>query len=135
MIIYCAGPWAHRQAIHDVVAPYLRRAGHQIISRWHDEWADQNDTTDPEILRTEAWIDWQDLRHAEVLVVMNYQVSEGKAVEQGIALERGIPIILVGTPSNVFHHLPHVRCVETLEDTLPLLAQPWLPGGAPFLRL
>jgi hypothetical protein len=79
------------------------------VSRWlriHDD-----DTKDPWARRREAQADWADVLDSDVLLLLNLEKSEGKAVEQGIALQAGIPIIAVGdTYSNVFQHL------ENLED-------------------
>jgi hypothetical protein len=75
-------PWKHRQAAC-AAADQIAAAGHIITSRWlrgHD------DTTDPVRLRQEAEHDWDDVHIADVAVLLNIEPSEGKAVEQGIAL-------------------------------------------------
>src|ERR1700681_2522273 len=53
---------------------------------------------------------------------LNLESSEGKAVEQGIALGAGIPIVGVGVPgSNVFQHLPEYTWVADLDALVEYL--------------
>lgn len=121
MIIYTAAPWKFRVEAKQV-AQQFRDAGHQIISRWHDEWADRPSANVPLAeLRGEAEKDVEDVRHAEVVVVLNWEQSEGKAVEQGIALALNIPVLVIGAASNVFHYLPAVRCVDSFAAALRAL--------------
>lgn len=122
MRIYVAGPWAHRHTAKDA-AQTLREAGHEIVSRWHDIWADA-DTTDPLMLEQEAVLDLQDVDASNVVVVLNIEKSEGKALEQGFALALGIPVVVVGARSNVFHYLPQVRIQPDLASALECLS--WL---------
>lgn len=118
MIIYLAAPWKYR-AQAKVRASQLRDHGHQIVSRWHDEWAEKPDAAyDHPEQQTEAEKDVMDVKAAEVVLVLNLEKSEGKAVEQGIALARGIPIVVVGERTNVFHHLRQVRMVSDFDEAL-----------------
>ena len=122
MRIYVAGPWAHRHKAKDA-AQTLREAGHKIVSRWHDIWADA-DTTDPLMLEQEAAMDLQDVDASDVVVVLNIEKSEGKALEQGFALALGIPVVVVGARSNVFHYLPEVTIQPDLASAIEYLG--WL---------
>jgi hypothetical protein len=54
-----------------------------------------------------------------VLVVLNLEKSEGKAVETGIALMNNIPIVSVGTRSNIFQTLAIE--VETVQEAIAAL--------------
>ena len=122
MRIYLAAPWKHRLHAH-TVAKQIRAAGHQIVSRWHDEWAlrDDHETTDDE-MRVEAQKDIDDVRESQVMLVLNIELSEGKAVEQGIALALYKSIVVIGHKrTNVFQYLGRVVLVETVEAALALL--------------
>ena len=109
--VYVAAPWKHKSTAKAAVER-LKSEGFTVTSRWVDfpgaSW-------DLDVLRLEAQNDWADLKDSHVLVLLNIELSEGKAVEQGIALQLGLPIIGVGEPSkNVFHYLPHYTWVETI---------------------
>mgnify|MGYP003394985678 CR=1 FL=1 len=121
MRIYLAAPWTHRQYAH-TVAQDFRVQGFVIVSRWHDVWGNQDaSAVTPTILQTEALADVADLFSAEALVVLNREKSEGKAVEQGIALALRIPVIIVGLQTNVFHYLPQVTLCPCLDDVYDCL--------------
>lgn len=117
MNIYVAAPWKHRERAR-VAAETLHQAGHLIIARW---LAIESDTSDPQQLCEEAIEDWTDLSRCELMVLLNIEQSEGKAVEQGLALAWGIPIIGIGQPSNVFHYLPQYTWVPTLHAAIDYL--------------
>jgi hypothetical protein len=56
---------------------------------------------------------------SDIVLVLNLKISEGKAVEQGIAIGFQIPILAVGPkPANIFQYLPVVTVVPTVEDAL-----------------
>ncbi len=131
MRIYLAGPWKRRHAM-PAYASMVREAGHTVVSRWHDKWAQEPETTNVEVLRQEAQMDLDDVRRADVVIVFNLEKSEGKAVEQGFALAFGKTLIIVGELRfNVFQYLPYVQLVPTLQHALALLAPYADPiGGA-----
>lgn len=121
-LIYLAAPWRYRTHAKQV-ADQLRTAGHQIVSRWHDEWADQSDLgVKPDVLRQEAEYDLADVRACDVMLVLNWEKSEGKAVEQGYAIALKIPVVVVGAQSNVFHYLPGVHVTSSLGSALNIMA-------------
>lgn len=108
MRIYVAAPWLRKpDAI--AFANRLRALGHEITSRWFEHEGDPNDSTgakiDIEEIRQQAQQDIEDVRRAEAIIVLNLQKSEGKAVETGIAITSGIPVISVGSRSNIFQAL------------------------------
>ncbi len=124
MKVYLAGPWAHRGDMEDI-AQQIEALGHQITWKW---W------TTPDIpeklghdkeLREQAINDLNGVRSADLLVVVNSAKSEGKAVEQGLALGLGKPIIIVGNPAehsaNVFHYLPQFRWAPHVQAMLEIL--------------
>jgi hypothetical protein len=94
------------------------------VSRWQDGWGTKSDAgiTDAE-KRDEAEKDVADVMVCQCLVVLNWEKSEGKAVEQGIAIARHTPIIVVGAASNVFHSLATVKCVNSFAESLGALAE------------
>ena len=123
MIIYVASPWKFRHEANQVAQQYKAK-GHTIVSRWHSEWADLDDSTITEAQkRDEAEKDVADVMVCQCLVVLNWEKSEGKAVEQGIAIARHTPIIVVGAASNVFHSLASVKCVNSFAESLGALAE------------
>lgn len=123
-LIYLAAPWRHRLRAKGV-ADQLRAGGHQIISRWHDEWALKSDIGVAfEELAAEAAMDLADVRASDVVLQLNWDGSTGGMfVEQGYAMALKIPIVVVGPHSNVFHHLPGVHVVTSLEAALNVLAK------------
>jgi len=131
MKIYVAAPWVRRpEAI--VIGEQFKAAGHELTSRWfyHESDGDPMDssglTCSPESTREQALEDITDVMRADALVVLNLQKSEGKAVETGIAIAVGIPVISVGTRSNIFQSLGSE--VETVEEALHVLARIQLVG-------
>lgn len=85
---------------------------HGVIStaRWIDEPL-VNESHD------EAQMDLDDVRAAQVLIVIKPKTSHnettgGHHVETGVALERGIPIVLLGDLENVFHRHESVYRME-----------------------
>lgn len=109
--IYIAAPWVRRDEAIEA-GKQFEQAGFDVTSRWFTHKGDLTDSTgvtaDPETIRRQALDDIEDVQRADVFVVINLQKSEGKAVETGIALMEGIPIISVGPRSNIFQAL----CVE-----------------------
>jgi len=118
MKVYIAAPWK-RKLDAKLASHLLTAAGHVVTSRWIDY---HGDTTDPEELAIEAVNDMEDLDAADVLLLLNLEKSEGKAVETGIALVEGLWILGVGQPSNVFHYLPEIQWVESMTEAISALA-------------
>jgi nucleoside 2-deoxyribosyltransferase len=113
--VYLAAPWTHRPDAR-AAAAVLERAGHTITERWWD--CESLPATDADLGRY-AQADMDGVLAADVLVLLNLAKSEGKAVEQGIALQRGIPIIAIGADrTNVFQHLPAYRWVNSLREAI-----------------
>lgn len=124
MKLYVAAPWARRDdAIN--YAEAFTRAGHEVISRWFHHEGTPGDSTgvtlDPVEVRRQVAEDIEDVRRCDVFVVLNLQVSEGKAVETGLALAAGKPIISVGPRSNVFQIL--ATEVYSCEEAIDVLGK------------
>lgn len=117
--IYLAAPWVRREEAR-LVRDRLVAAGYEVTSRWLD--IDETKTTET----IEAENDVYDILTAELMVVLNLEKSEGKAVEQGIAIAINTPLYLVGEKSNVFHHLPNYTIVPDVDALLLALPDPGL---------
>lgn len=117
--LYLAAPWDMREQAKEV-RTLFQQAGWTVTSNWLD-WPNDHEPTDDE-LQHEAIADLADIASSDLLVVLNWQArgeeTSGKAVETGYALAKGIPVIIVGERSNVFHFLPYVTVVATLKDAL-----------------
>lgn len=118
MRIYVAAPWVHKQDAQQA-ADYLASKGYEITSIWHHSHHAEDNAKDTVMMSLEAIQDVTDVMRAEAMVVLNLKKSEGKAVEQGIAIACNIPVVVVGTePSNVFQHLPSFSIVPTLDAAI-----------------
>lgn len=122
--IYIAAPWIEKAQMSDISAR-IENAGHQITYKWWDvEDTPESDLTLP-ILREQATNDVLGVRNADILVVLNTAKSEGKALEQGIAIAGNKPIIIVGRrgefSKNVFHYLDNYRWVVDVDSALAVL--------------
>jgi nucleoside 2-deoxyribosyltransferase len=119
MKVYIAAPWTHK-ADAARTAAMLEAAGHEVTKRWWEHREVPGYLTDDHAndgeLREQAEEDVQGVCDADVFVLLNYAKSEGKAVETGVAIACGIPIIVVGRRSNLFHYLSVV--VVTSVDAL-----------------
>lgn len=125
MKIYVAGPWKHRDSAA-LAAKRVRRAGHDVTSRWHDGVSEDDETL--MTARQEALTDVFDVNRSEGMIVLNIERSEGKAVEQGLAMAKGITIVVVGERTNIFQSLDeHFTLVNSLDEALRVL-EPYLPS-------
>ena len=121
--IYIAAPWKEKTLARETKS-LLEAEGWMVTSRWIDGYSNSVGGMDKsaQILAREAWNDVEDVRAANVFLLLNTQQrgeeTSGKAVETGIAIEREIPIFLVGGRTNVFHFLGNVRWFATIEDAI-----------------
>lgn len=116
--IYVAAPWIARAEARDL-ATTLEAYGYTITQPWWQFEGDETGCT-PEFLRKCGEADIRGVRTADALVLINSFKSEGKAVEQGLALAYGIPIIAIGArgaySNNVFHYtLPYIWVRDSRE--------------------
>ncbi len=122
MRVYVAAPWV-RKADARAAADKLRARGFEVTSHWLDVEERTDDPTGMnrslERLQQEAKQDIYDVMTAEVLIVLNLEKSEGKAVETGIALAHGKQVFSVGPRSNIFQTLGHE--VSSLEEVMDYL--------------
>ena len=126
MLVYLAAPWVDKQQAQEV-ADILGRQGHCITTRWWEHrdvpgYRTGNETRDELAeLAEQAQLDLDGVLGADVFVLLNSQVSEGKAVETGVALCSGMPIIVLGKRSNLFHYCDMVEMVNDIDQLLMTL--------------
>lgn len=124
MRVYLAAAWKER-AMMPEIARQFEKAGHQVTHRWweYEEPPGCNYPSNDESPELEdiAASDYIGVVQCDALVLLNTQKSEGKAVETGIAIALGKPIILVGTRSNIFHYC---GCVYPVFDVVQAIE--WL---------
>jgi hypothetical protein len=111
--IYIAARYSLKETVA-ILAEKLIADGHNLLSDWHHE-KHAPGVTLAEIpdneLRHLAYKDMLQIRGATAMVFLAEDpeyatVRGGRHVEFGIALERGIPILVLGTtPENIFHYL------------------------------
>ena len=117
MRVYVAAPWVRRNEAREA-AYQLIEAGHVVTCRWLTVHGGDDR---PERLRQEADNDLSDLLNSDIMLLLNLEKSEGKAVETGFAIATGMDIIAVGQPSNVFHYLPEVIWVDSVDEAIRVL--------------
>lgn len=119
---YLAAPYVAREQVADF-ARELVEVGLDVTASWISE--DHEITpgtlgaapalTGEEVARHAA-TDLDDIERCDVLIVFTAAAlglaiedcaSGGRHVETGYALAKGVPVIVVGEPENVFHRLDH----------------------------
>jgi nucleoside 2-deoxyribosyltransferase len=125
MRIYLAGPWVDRDKM-PAIAKQIEAMGHTITHPWWQYEGESQENESLEFLENCARQDVRAVRTADMIVVYNSAKSEGKAVEQGLAIAYGIPIICitqgVKPSSNIFHYLTKLYIhVTTVDQALALL--------------
>lgn len=122
MKVYLAAPWVEKELAR-AVAPVIEAAGHTITEKWweHPEVEGYPIQGDDAELCEQAGKDLHGVLSADAVIVLNPRASEGKAVEQGIAIAMCTPIVVVGKRSNIFHYLPGVRFADSVTEALEML--------------
>ena len=118
-LCYLAAPWVDRAKM-PTIAEKFESCGHTITHKW---WLHEGGYDAPKAeLERQALSDVFGVKRADVLVLINSQKSEGKAVEQGIAIAEEKPIVAVGRLGeigmNVFHRLSNYTWVESVEEAV-----------------
>ena len=134
MRVYLAAPYSRKTEINQYAAE-LRAGGIEVTSSWLDE--PHKPTTQMHELTHEehqqyANQDVKDVQAADILVFFTDPtgsiVRGGRHVEFGIALERRMPIFVIGNQrENIFHHMPgvmHFDSWEKVRDLLIAMAEP-----------
>lgn len=136
MKVYIAAPYAARDRIR-VMADQVRGMGVEVTSSWLDEQAEVNDGTtgaapelDDRAVSDAARRDLDDVDRSNLLVLLTGAIagerdskSGGRHVETGYALARGIPVLVVGEPENIFHRLARVDVVPDWASALVHIAK------------
>lgn len=125
MKIYLAAPWVDRELMPELAAK-LEAAGHTLTWKWWETEDTSEGERTVEALAYQALKDFRGVVECQTLVLWNSKKSEGKAVEQGVALAKNKEIIAIGkrgdgTSSNVFHYLPNYTWVGSIEEAIECL--------------
>lgn len=121
--IYCAAPWVDRAKMPEIAAKF-ESCGHTITHRW---WLYEGSgyTAPKAELAKQALSDYFGVVNCDVLVLINSSKSEGKAVEQGVAIALEKPIVAVGKLGehslNVFHCLNCYSWVDTVDEAVQMV--------------
>lgn len=122
MRVYIAAPWVRRTEAVEIGKRFVA-SGFEVTSRWFEHPGNPNDSTGKssplETVVQQANEDIEDILRADALVVVNLERSEGKAVETGIAIANGIPVVSVGARSNIFQALG--KEVGTVDEAISYL--------------
>lgn len=138
MNVYLAAPYAARDALRKC-ADDLTRLGHRCTSSWLNETTEISDGTTgvaPAITDEQAAAhvraDLYDVGRSDALVVWTWKAAEpivtgggnsgGRHVETGAAMAKGIPVVVIGEPENIFHRAANVTCVTDWHDACLTLA-------------
>lgn len=121
MSIYIAAPWVAR----DLARVFASHCADRGIVVTHPWWDYEGKFTETNKMAEFAQLDVDGVKRADMVVLLNTAKSEGKAVEQGLAIAWGKPIIAVGEigeqSMNIFHHLPCYTWVDDTEKVWDLL--------------
>ena len=128
---------------------------HEVVGEWIYVEEDGYEETKAEPAGSEklaayALRDIEDVARADILVLFSEKAGSGsrggKDVEFGVALALGKPLIVLGGPQQIFHHLPQVyhisdtKQLQTVLDELEFIAtiskglEPDLGGGVNLLE-
>lgn len=127
MKVYLAAPWISKASMPEIAAR-IEDGGGTITHKWWEIEDGKNDGSkeDYQYHRGHAQLDMNGVSAADIVVVMNTASSEGKAVEQGIAIALGKPILIIGTQGefskNVFHYMSNYRWVPTVDAMIETLS-------------
>lgn len=123
MRVYVASPWV-RKADAINAGKLLETSGFEVTSRWFYHEGDPTDSTgikcDAGAITVQALEDIEDVLSADILMILQLEKSEGKAVETGIVIANDIPFIVVGERSNIFQVLGQ-GFFSSVEDAIEYL--------------
>lgn len=107
------------------IAAAVQSRGFTVTHKWWETEDIKDEDRTPEFNRERAMEDIIGVRDANLVLLINSSKSEGKAVEQGVAIQLDKPIIAVGKlgehSKNVFHYLSQYRWVDNLEEAYKVL--------------
>lgn len=119
--VYVSAAFGRRKDV-EVLCRQLAHRSVSVVSTWHRDGSDLSESDDRERMLAAARKDLDELRRADVYVVLAQPQQEsmgrgGRHVELGAALAWEIPVVVLGGHENVFHSL----AVATFEDADALL--------------
>lgn len=121
--LYIAAPFQERGNM-PTLASRVEGLGYGISWKWW-EVEEVGREGDQEFLETCARNDFLGVKNADLILLINSSKSEGKAVEQGVALALGKPILAVGRvgehSNNVFHRMSNYIWVGDIETAMKVL--------------
>lgn len=127
MKIYLAAKYSRHPEMR-VVRREVEALGHSVTSRWingnHESLDVVGRTGHNQRFAIE---DWTDLKESNLVLwfaepeKIEGRNRGGRHVEFGLALAWGIRIIVIGRHENVFHYLPELTHLATLNEALYLL--------------
>jgi hypothetical protein len=117
--IYLASRYSRRAELVAYMAA-LEALGHTVTSRWLREDHELPIGAEPAAGVRFAREDYEDLTTADLCISFTEEPGKaggrnrgGRHVEFGIALGRGLLLVVVGARENVFHYMPRVRFYPT----------------------
>ncbi len=124
--VYLAGRFSRRDEFK-AIAEQISAAGHEVTSRWlysEDHHLELDRRQLPAVAA--AARDLDDVRAATVCIAFTEepdgpQGRGGRHVELGAAIALGLRVIVVGDPEHIFHLLPSVAQVGSVDDALAVL--------------
>ena len=137
MRVYIAAPYAARNQCR-AFAVVLRSEGIEVTSTWLEETTEISASTvgpasaiADEQVALHAHADLWDIDQADALVLLTESVAEtgthpsttgGRHIETGYAIGRGLEVLVVGEPENVFHRaaaiVSRVDSLDQVSDKL-----------------
>lgn len=142
---YLAAPYVARDHVRHY-AMDLVTLGIDVTASWLDEEHEINagstgaaPALHPEEVARHAATDLDDIERCDVLVLFTAEAlgldpadvaSGGRHVETGYAIAKGVPVIVVGQPENVFHRLAYARSNAVVE-----VADSWLGAVGLLVRM
>lgn len=126
MNLYLASRFSRQFELREYAKAFVA-AGHTITSRWVEHHPGITDETTDEERRMIALEDVEDVKRSDYLVLFTEPAGDpankgsGHHTEFGIFYALNIPILIVGPRENLFHYLPGVYQVGSVESAVEYL--------------
>lgn len=127
-VVYIAAPFDQREQAREL-KDLVEAAGHITTSTWITAHLNTLDEISVEVARDEAYLDLEAVGRCELIILLNRGVSTsgGMHLEVGYGLAKSKGLLIVGEPSNIFHHLPNIYCVKSIHDVPDALTRYFRP--------
>lgn len=113
MRIYVSGSMKDKEEIRKYCTT-LRKEHITVLATWLDSVLDCDPLENESLCKHLAAADIAEIEEADLILFFSNGISPGKYIEFGIALQKGLPIVVVGKPQSIFHYTGAV--VERFED-------------------